>query len=618
MRTSSARARTFGRLWTLALLILDVSAVIVATILGYYIRFGGVIPPEIAAWTTPLLVVSLVIYIPLFAAFGLYRLAPRRVALDVLLNVLGALAIGFALLLGIDYLYPMPDVVRPVPIGVLAIQTLLLAVGVLAARFAARAFVYVRSARGGAGRRIVIVGAGEAGASLVREIRDRPDLGLWVLGFLDDDPKLHGRSVGGVKVIGGLDHLGETLGRLSIEEVIVAMPGASKRALRDAVNTAAAAGIGARIVPESARGRAPSLRDLRPAGAQDLVAQEPARVDRDRMASTVKGKSVAITGAGGSIGCELSRLVCALGARQVALIDVDESRLVELALDLDRLAPGVARAFVCNVREPERLDEVFAECRPEIVFHCAAYGQVGLMESAPAEAAATNVVGTRNVLAACEDAGVARLVHISATRAGAPRNVVDVTKLLAERLVLGAGTGAGGRMGTVVVRLGNVLRSRGGVVSIFEHQLRGGGPLTVTDPEASRRFVADDHAARLVLQAQALGDGATYVIESGEPIRILDLAQKMAALAGVPASIAMIGWRPGEDNASPLVQTAETTEPAGSDCIERVTRETGAAAPDAATAALLELARTGNARAIAGEISRLEEGARQGASLGTR
>jgi FlaA1/EpsC-like NDP-sugar epimerase len=605
MRTSSARARTFGRLWTLALVILDVSAIVVATILGYYFRFGGVVPPAISVWIVPLLALSVVIYIGLFAAFGLYRFAPRRVALDVLLNLLGALAIGFALLLAIDYAYPMPDVVRPVPIGVLAIQSILLLLGALAVRFAARAFVYVRSARGGAGRRIVIVGAGDAGSALLREIRERPDLGLWVLGFLDDNPKLQGRSVNGVKVLGPLDRLGETLGRLSIEEVILAMPGASKDTVRDIVGTTADAGIGVRIATDPADRRSLSLRDLRQAGADDLLAQEPSPVDLEQMRASVQGKVVAITGAGGSLGSELARQLVNLEPKALALIDIDESRLLELALDLDELVPGLARPFVGSVRDAERLHDVLAESPPDLVFHAAAYKQVSMMESAPTEAVATNVVGTDNVLRACARLRVGRVVYVSTTKAGSPSSVADITRLLAEQLVEASDNAEQTR--SVVVRLGNVIGSRGSVVSILEHQLRRGGPLTVTDPDATRSFVAAEEAARLLIRAQTLGDGETFGIQAGTPIRILDLAQKLAALSGVATQIAVPSPQTCEE-LHVLLDTRETVESTSSPGIVRIKRSSlSERESNADYRELTGIAARDNVKELSCAIKRLEE-----------
>jgi FlaA1/EpsC-like NDP-sugar epimerase len=602
-----ARIRVAGRLWVGPLFVLDAAVVLVSTIIAYYSRFEGIIPPTFSRWIMPLVGVSIVLYTMLYWAFGLYRLVLRYVGVDVLVKLLGASAVGFAVLLGINFALPVVDDLRPVPIGVLFIQTVLVFLGASAVRLTARVLVYLRSSRPGAGRRVLIVGAGSAGSLLLRDTRTRPDLELSVMGFLDDDPGLTGRTIDGVRVLGPTSRLSEMVERMRIQEVLVAMPGAPRESVRRILNAAADSGVETRIMPALviARGSV-NLRDLRSVDVEDLLGREPTPIDVGQIEETIAGKVVAVTGAAGSIGSELCRQIVTLKPGRLVLIEIDETRLYELFLELDRIAPGVSEACICDIRDVERLDAVMAQYRPSVVLHAAAYKHVPMMEWAPQEAVKTNVVGTLKVIRACERHGAERFVLISTDKAVAPANVMGLTKSLAEHVMLAAARRDG--LLAVAVRFGNVLASRGSVVPIFENQLRHGGPLTVTDPDVTRYFMTIPEAARLVLQAQAIGEtGDIFVLEMGEPVKIVDLARKMIALSGVPADIEFVGLRPGEKLHESLVHEHETLEPTSREKILRVNRSgapEGAFDPDVRE--LDELAVRGDADALAGAIERLE------------
>ena len=567
---TASRVPTRGRLWTFALVPLDVAFVWVATVMAYYARFEGKIPPTFARWVMPLFAFSALVYVLLFWAFGLYRLVLRYVGLDTLVKLSGASALGFAILLGVDFAFPIVEYLRPVPLGVLFFQAVLVFLGASAVRLTGRIFFYLRSSRLGEGRRVLIVGAGSAGSLLLREITNRPDLGLHVMGFLDDDAALRGRTINGVKVLGSTARLGEIVERLDIEEVMVAMPAAPRETVRAILNAAADAHVETRIMPTLviARGSV-NLRDLRSVDVEDLLGREPARIDLEQIRSTIADKVVAVTGAAGSIGSELCRQIIALGPSRLVLIEIDETRLYELYLELDPMAPGTSVMAICDIRDTERLDTIMAEHQPSVVLHAAAYKHVPLMELAPAEAVKTNVIGTLNVINAAERYGAERFVLISTDKAVAPANMMGLTKFLAEQVMLEASRR--GKLLAVAVRFGNVLASRGSVVPIFETQLRHGGPVTVTDPDVTRYFMTIPEAARLVLQAQAIGvTGDIFVLEMGEPVRIVDLAQKMIALSGVPADIEFVGLRAGEKLHESLVHEDESLEATGREKILRV------------------------------------------------
>jgi FlaA1/EpsC-like NDP-sugar epimerase len=567
-----ARVRSTGRLWNTALVFLDAGVVVVATAAAYYARFEGVVPPEFARWTVPLMVTATALYLGLFAAFGLYRLVLRYVGVDTLVKLSAAAGLGFAILVAIDSALLIDSQMRPVPLGILFIQAVLIFLGASAIRMTARVLIYARARQAGDARRVLIVGAGSAASLLLREIQNRPDLGLTVVGFLDDDLGLKGRTINGIRVLGDTSHLAEAIAGKNVAEVLVAMPAAPRETVRRILNAAAEAGVETRIMPTLviAKGSV-SLRDLRSVDVEDLLGREPTRIDVDQVKSTLAGKVVAVTGAAGSIGSELCRQVMLMGPKQLILIEIDESRLYELWLELRDIAPDVAVMSICDIRDAEKLDTVFSAYKPQVVLHAAAYKHVPLMELAPEEAIKTNVLGTLQVIQACEKYHAERFVLISTDKAVAPVNIMGLTKSLAEREMLDATRR--GHLNAVAVRFGNVLASRGSVVPIFEEQLRHGGPLTVTHPDVTRYFMTIPEAARLVLQAQAIGKpGDIFVLEMGEPVRIVDLARKMIALSGVPADIEYVGLRPGEKLHESLITESESLLPTERDKILRVDR----------------------------------------------
>jgi len=565
-----ASARQGGRLFRLALYVLDAAAIAVATFVAYYARFEGTVPPAFASAIPLAIGAAVVVYLVLFTGAGLYRLVLRYVSVGTMLRVSGAVLVGFPLLALADYLFQGSEGLRLIPFGVLFIQAVLVLLGVAAIRAAARVVVYVRNAQAGEGARVLIVGAGSAGSLLLHEIVGRPQLGLTAVGFLDDDERLQGRTIGGVKVIGRTDALARVVADEEIEQVLVALPSAPHATVRRILNAAAEAGVTTRIMPPLviAKGSV-SVTDLRMVEVEDLLGREQTPIDVDQVRTTVAGKVVAVTGAAGSIGSELCRQVMHLSPATLVLLETDETRLYELWLELRQIDADVPVMCICDIRDAAKLDRVFTRYRPEVVLHAAAYKHVPLMELAPDEAVKTNVLGTNNVIEACARHGAERFVLISTDKAVAPANIMGLTKSLAEQVMLAAAKR--GTVLTVAVRFGNVLASRGSVVPIFENQLRRGGPLTVTDPSVTRYFMTIPEAARLVLQAQAIGhSGDIFVLEMGEPVKIVDLAKKMIALSGVPADIEFVGLRPGEKLHESLVQEHESLEPTGAAKIQRV------------------------------------------------
>ena len=565
-----ASARQGGRLFRAALYLLDAAAVSVATLVAYYARFEGNVPPTFSHGIPIAIVAATATYLALFTAFGLYRLVLRHVSVDTMLRASGAVLVGFPTLALADFLLQNSEGLRTVPFGVLFVQALLVLFGVAGIRAAARVVVYVRSAQTTEGHRVLIVGAGSAGSLLLREIMSRPQLGLAAVGFLDDDASLQDRTISGVRVIAPTSELGRVVADEEIEEVLVALPSAPAATVRRVLNAAAEAGVSTRIMPALviAKGTV-SVTDLRKVEVEDVLGREQTPIDAEQIRSTIAGKVVAVTGAAGSIGSELCRQIMQLSPAQLVLIEVDETRLYELWLELTLLDASVPVMCICDIRDAEKLDHVFGRYTPQVVLHAAAYKHVPLMELAPDEAVKTNVLGTSNVIEACEHHAAERFVLVSTDKAVAPANVMGLSKSLAEQVMLAAANRD--KVLAVAVRFGNVLASRGSVVPIFEDQLRRGGPLTVTDPDVTRYFMTIPEASRLVLQAQAIGHtGDIFVLEMGEPVKIVDLARKMIALSGVPADIEFIGLRPGEKLHEALVHEHESLSPTGAEKIQRV------------------------------------------------
>lgn len=560
--------RTFN--WTL--LALDAALIAIMTLLAYYARFEGAVPLFFERWIPALTAVSAPIYILLFALFGLYRLVFRYVGIDVLLRLVAAAGLGLAMLTGVNMLMPLEQDMRPVPMGVLFIQAVLVFVTAAGVRLGLRIVLHLHSLRQQDKERVLIVGAGSAGHLILREIKARPDLGMSVAGFLDDDPTLLGRTIDGTPVLGSTKDLESAVSSHRAEEIIVAMPSAPRETVRRILNAAADTGVRARVMPPlfGSQGSV-SLSDLQSVDVEDLLGREPAPIDVDKIRDTVAGKVVAITGAAGTIGSELCRQLAMLSPERLILIDIDETRLYELFLQTERSHPGLARIAICNIRDWRRLDAVLSRHKPALVLHSAAYKHVPLMELAPAEAIKTNVAGTLNIIAACEQHGVERLVLISTDKAIAPVNMMGMSKAIAEIIAREAAKHQA--LEIMIVRFGNVLASRGSVIPIFKEQLLGGGPLTVTHEDVTRYFMTAPEAARLTLQAQAIGrSGDTFMLEMGEPMRISDLAKRMIALSGVTAEIVFTGLRPGEKLHETLTGEGESAIASGFKGILKVER----------------------------------------------
>jgi FlaA1/EpsC-like NDP-sugar epimerase len=396
--------------------------------------------------------------------------------------------------------------------------------------------------------------------------------------IIDDDVRKQGRLLLGVPVVGDVSSLHQAVARYDADEVLVAIPSADQQMMRVALEGAELAQVPLKVLPpvRDLLGAKPSVRDARDLQIQDLLGRQQVETDLESLRATFAARRVMITGAGGSIGAEITTQIAALGPARLVLLDHDETHLHDVASRLDTgsdLDGGTdLDLMLTDIRDLDRLRRVFEQSRPELVFHAAAHKHVPLLEANPAEAVQTNVVGTANVVDCAIQLGVDRLVFVSTDKAVRPANVLGRSKWLGERIVLDR---APPQSRWCAVRFGNVLGSRGSVIPTFASQIAAGGPLTVTDPRMTRFFMSVREAVQLTLQAAALAEGGEiFMLDVGEPVNILELAERMIRLSGhvVGSEIAIrfIGIRPGEKLVEEIQAPTEEALPTAHPAIVRL------------------------------------------------
>ena len=477
------------------------------------------------------------------------------------------------------------EAVRPVPLSLPLASTGTALVLIVGGRVTYRLF-RDRGQRREDDYRAVIVGAGDAGTQLAKSLSvDRRSPYIPVC-FVDDNPRKRHFRVGSTRVQGTIDDLPRVLDEHAIHRILIAAPSAGPALIQRVSAIAAEAGVMAKALPslsELAGHEEVGISDLRDLQLTDFLRRPPVSTDLCQVSALLRGKRVLVTGAGGSIGSELCRQIAQLSPAQLFMLDRDESALHSLQLSLDGHGllqdPGLVLA---DIRDYERLDEVFVTCQPDIVFHAAALKHLTMLQRYPEEGLKTNVIGTDNVLRVARDSGTTVVVNISTDKAADPTSVLGETKLAAERLTAAMARQSGHRY--VSVRFGNVLGSRGSVLTAFSEQIRRGGPVTVTHPDVTRYFMTVEEAVQLVLQAAALGQPAdTLILEMGEPVRILDVAHQMIAMSGRTIDVEFTGLRPGEklhevlDSGSEVLRATDhpliartTVEPLDSAVVDRI------------------------------------------------
>ncbi len=572
------------------LALLDLLLLPLAAVLAFALRLNssqlGIFIPTMAVYA----LASPLIKMPIFSLLGLYSRFWQYASTDELLLLGWAAVIGelvqAALFLGFQVLF-RGVLVPPVPRSIPPITLLVTFVFIAGTRFALR--VGAQSARRSAKssvpaqpvQHVLIAGAGEAGTGILREIRANPQTGLVPVGFVDDDPNKHGVLIHRVRVLGGRQAIPNLVREHHVEQVIIAMPSASGKTMREIASICEEAGVRARVIPgmyELLDGTV-RINQLRDVQIEDLLRREPVRTDIAQVSALLRGRRVLVTGAGGSIGSELCRQIARCSPAQLLLLGHGENSIFDIYNELrgdagtrDRGRPGVAGGapdappvefvpIIADIRFEDRLHRLLAQYRPEIIFHAAAHKHVPLLESNVEEAVTNNVLGTKQLVDASIAFDVTHFVLISTDKAVNPSSVMGATKRVAELIVRDAARRTGRCY--VAVRFGNVLGSRGSVVPFFQRQIAAGGPVTVTHPEMRRYFMTIPEAVQLVLQAAALGEGGElFVLDMGEPVRIVDLARDLIRLSGLEPDrdipIQYTGPRPGEKLSEELFGGSES------------------------------------------------------------
>jgi FlaA1/EpsC-like NDP-sugar epimerase len=503
---------------------------------------------------------ALVIKVPVYYYFGLYRRLWVYASTSELRLITVAVTSASVLTSGVMLVLISSGILQPgMPRSALGIDWLLSLVLIGGSRFALRILAeQTNSQRTGKGKRALIIGAGDAGALVVRELQRPSQLNLIPIGFLDDDPAKQNHQIYGVSVIGKVDNLSNILENQQVDEVIIAIPSAPGNIIRMVNDACRKKGIPSRTMPgiyELLGGKV-SVNRLREVDITDLLRREHVRVNDEKVGQALEGKRVLVTGAGGSIGCELSRQIARRNPAELVLLGHGENSIFEILLELKSNYPNLKLIpIIADIRTPQRLDAVFNKYQPQIVFHAAAHKHVPLMEANPVEAISNNVLGTRNLVQASLTYKIERFVLISTDKAVRPSSIYGATKRLAEMIVLDAANQ--NNRAFTVVRFGNVLGSRGSIIPIFKNQIANGGPVTITHPDMVRFFMTIPEAVYLVLQASSMqGGGEVFVLNMGEPVRILDLAEDLIKLSGLEPhkdiEITFTGIRPGEKLAEEL------------------------------------------------------------------
>jgi FlaA1/EpsC-like NDP-sugar epimerase len=564
---------------------LDLGVVCFSYLLTLALRFDGSVPDRYWSSFWRFLPVAVAIYLVVNKLGGLYgqmwRYASAQEARRIILTgcVAGVAVVNASVLVG---LATDGRGLRALPLSVTIFGAVLTLLGTGAVRFQSQLFAPRRPAPEVERRSVLIVGAGSAGSMILKDLLRSPSLGWHPVGLVDDDRRKVGRRLHGVPVHGPRAALPRLVKELDVDVVLLAIPSATSELVREVAALCEQAQVTLKVLPsvhETVGGRV-SVRDIRDLRIEDLLGRQQVDTDLEAVKAMLRGRRVLVTGAGGSIGSEIARQVASFGPASLVLLDHDETHLHDAVMSLDEFTEQLSEAtgvvdlataemrletVLADIRDRERVFSVFVKHRPEIVFHAAAHKHVPVLEEHPAEALHTNVLGTANLADAAVANGVGHFVLISTDKAINPVSVMGTSKWLAEQVVRSL---QDGHSVLCAVRFGNVLGSRGSVIPTFFRQIAKGGPVTVTDARMTRYFMSVQEAVQLVLQAAALSTGGeVFTLDMGEPVRIMDVAERLIRLSGrIPGRdvpIVITGLRPGEKMAEDIVAPDEEQLPSG-------------------------------------------------------
>ena len=529
-------------------------------IAAYFIRFEG--PPP-SGYANQMLFLGLYVIacrILFFYLFSVYTIVWRYISIRDSLQLVKASTPPTLFLLLVRYLTPAKLPILLVPASVIVIEFLLVILGTSGVRMLRRLTVEsgdrqkLRGKNEASQKNVLLIGAGDAGNAVLKELKQRADLGMFVVGFVDDDPKKKGTNIQGVRVLGDTSLIPEIAAARAVSEAIITIANASSKDLRRIVEICEGPGLKVKIVPGlfEMLDEKTKITKVREVNIDDLLGRSVFCLAEhlQEVSGHYTGKTILVTGAGGSIGSELCRQLAAMVPREIVLLDKDENSIFEIDNDLRGGSGNGVRIHpvIANVKNGDRLKQIFDMYKPEIVFHAAAHKHVPLMEINVSEAVLNNVLGTINVVEAAAQSGVERLIFISTDKAVNPTSVMGATKKLGEIIVQRCAKTSATKFSCV--RFGNVLGSRGSVVPLFQKQIANGGPVTVTHPGMRRYFMSIGEAVHLIIQAGTLGEkGEIFVLDMGQAINIVDMVKTLIRLSGQQdddIEIRFIGVRPGE------------------------------------------------------------------------
>jgi FlaA1/EpsC-like NDP-sugar epimerase len=545
-------------------ILIDIVLVGGAFTLAFLFRFDFGVPPAqlelLRTFILPVMGAKIVIFY--FA--GLYRRMWRYASVRDFYTVFWASVLGsLAVVIIVFFIYQ-----GTLPRSVVALDGILTVVLIGGARFAVRGIreLRIKSILAPAQKPVLIVGAGDTGEAILREMLNRPELDYHPVGLIDDDPEKQGQRIHGVKVMGTRQSLRELIKKYEIEEVIISMPTVSREVIRDIFFQCQKAGVKCKTLPGIYQiiGGTVRVEQIREVGIEDILGREPVKVDLKKFADYIAGKVVLVTGAGGSIGSELCRQISRLEPETLIGVDQGETSLFEIEQELLRESGFAFKSVIADIANHPRMEAILKEFRPSVIFHAAAYKHVPMMETNLIEAIQNNLLGTKLLAEMAIQCGTDRFVFISTDKAVEPVSVMGTSKALTEKLVLTLAQGSHTKF--MIVRFGNVLDSSGSVVPIFKRQIARGGPVTVTHPKMTRYFMTIPEAMQLVIQAGAVGRGGeTFILDMGEPVSIVELARNMIRLSGFEPEkdipIVFSGIRPGEKLAEKLYWDDEDVSP---------------------------------------------------------
>lgn len=545
------------------LLIVDVITIIGVALISLLIRFDGYITPHYMQQMVDALPIMVVSYIVMLLSMHLYTRIWRYAGMREMVAVLIATTLGAGLFYTGMYVFDK-SLPRSIYLISWILSTGVIGIGRMVLHYIAMRYGGKQSTDADMVNTLII-GAGDAGATIAREIERYHKRSRKVIGFIDDDEAKFNRLMGGVRILGNRHDIPSIVKENKVKEIIIAMPSVTRNEIRNIMEICSPLKCKVNTLP----GMYQLLDDevlvshLHPVSIEDLLERDEVRLDMDIVEHYIRDKVVLVTGAGGSIGSEICRQIMRVGPKMLLLLGHGENSIYLINQELKNIyKDGPIIPIIADIRDNQQLDQIFTQYNPQVVFHAAAHKHVPLMEIQPMAAVLNNIYGTRNVADVAGRHGVERFVMISTDKAVNPTSVMGATKRVAEKVIISMNDTYDTKY--ITVRFGNVLGSRGSVIPLFKKQIEAGGPVTVTDPEMTRYFMTIPEASQLVLQAGAMGKGGeVFLLDMGEPVKIIDLARNMIRLSGLEPDkdihIKITGLRPGEKKYEELLTSEEGT-----------------------------------------------------------